>query len=187
MCLHVGGAWTLAEVSQALKHLLQPSGRSSIAPCAIVFDSSPGDITLVSAQGGFAGPIQNPLQRSMAMVFISTVYLYAVGYSAITGRSNPWPTALVTLNTPDFLPWTSTKSPRLYVYSVNDNISSASRIEAHIEGARAEGIRVHTLRFEDSEHVAHARRHPVYYWGAIENLWAEAVEMVSSPRLLAKL
>lgn len=181
--LSAGGAWTLAEVSMSLTRMR----RSYPAPSAIVFDSSPGDITLASANGGYASPIQNSLQRSMAMLFISSLYLYAVGSRMIAREPDPWPSALATLNTPDFLPWTTTTTPRLYVYSANDQISSAACIDAHAEGARAEGIRVHVIRFEEGEHVAHARRDPERYWGAIKDLWEEAVDMASNPRTLAKL
>jgi pimeloyl-ACP methyl ester carboxylesterase len=64
-------------------------------------------------------------------------------------------------------------APRLYIYSTPDQLVPVQDVEAHIERAKAKGVKsITVLKDETSGHVDHLRRDPVAYWETIRKLWA---------------
>lgn len=81
------------------------------------------------------------------------------------------------MNRARLLPWMDARSPRLYMYSEQDEMVRWGDVEDHAaEGAR-HGLRVRLERFADSPHVAHARTDPARYWGAVGRTWEDACEV----------
>lgn len=56
---------------------------------------------------------------------------------------------------------------RVYFYSEGDTMIDWRDVKMHAEVARVRGFEVALEKFEDSEHVAHARRDGERYWGIV--------------------
>jgi hypothetical protein len=52
---------------------------------------------------------------------------------------------------------------QLFIYSPLDRLCDVSKVEEHAATLEANGVEVHRLRFEDTDHVAHYRKHPEAY------------------------
>lgn len=79
------------------------------------------------------------------------------------------------LNGDNLLGWMNKKTPRLYLYSQQDDLIPVDAVEEHAQQAEACGFDVSLEKFSDSKHVAHARVYPERYWGSIKNLWQRAI------------
>ena len=78
------------------------------------------------------------------------------------------------LNQAQVLPWTNVKTPRLYIYSDNDQLVAQKDVAEHIAEAKELGFNVRAEYFKGSSHVSHARLDPDRYWDAVRNVWADA-------------
>ncbi|KAI0007277.1 DUF829-domain-containing protein [Xylariaceae sp. FL0662B] len=65
----------------------------------------------------------------------------------------------------------STRAPRIYMYSKEDDLIWWEDLEAQAAIAKSKGYTTELVRFEGSPHVGHMRMHPDRYWGAIEKWW----------------
>ena len=150
-----------------------PSGTK----CAIVFDSAPGPGTFAAMHRAFTTGIRIGLMKHLAKAFLGAIYVYTI-LVCIISRS-PWPMLgeMAALNDPGLLPWTSVRTPRLYLYSSGDQIVRAAKVEEHAAQARTVGFPVQMAHFGRSAHVSHARDDPDKYWGSIAALW----ERTNSP------
>lgn len=137
---------------------------------AMVFDSAPGGGTFLSANRSFTVSIRNPAAKWIAMAIVSVTFLAMLAYRIVARRPHPFKRMLETLNDPNFLPWTSKKTARLYIYSSGDKIVESHIIEKHIAQARRVGFPVKVRHFGKSAHVAHMKANPEMYWKAIHDL-----------------
>ncbi|KAJ3916728.1 hypothetical protein F5877DRAFT_80601 [Lentinula edodes] len=74
------------------------------------------------------------------------------------------------------LPWMTEQTPRMYICSKKDELIPVEQVEEHVKEARYRGLNAKIVVYEDTPHVAHARRYPEQYWGAVKDLWVQAVE-----------
>ncbi|KAI0674778.1 hypothetical protein C8Q78DRAFT_1075152 [Trametes maxima] len=174
--LHVmsnGGACSLVDLASVLRKKCVEAPAES--KCAVVFDSSPAPVTFAIMNRAFTASIRGRLRRYLAMFLVSAVYVVTLAVrAALRLPAKPMERELTRLNDPSLLPWTSTRTPRMYLYSSGDRIVPASGVEGHAAGARAAGFPVRMVHFGQSGHVAHARDDPEKYWSAVRSFWEEA-------------
>ncbi|KAI0331202.1 hypothetical protein GY45DRAFT_654635 [Cubamyces sp. BRFM 1775] len=173
--LHVmsnGGVCSLVDLASAIrKHGLRaPDGTK----CAIVFDSAPAPVTFAIMNRAFTAGIRNALMKYITMAFISSTYVITTFLGILFRIPQPMQREMAALNDPRLLPWTSTRTPRMYLYSSGDVIVPAPGVEEHAAKARMVGFPVRMVHFGRSAHVAHARDDPEKYWGSIKTFWEEA-------------
>ncbi|KAI9068373.1 DUF829-domain-containing protein [Trametes sanguinea] len=173
--LHVmsnGGVCSLVDLASAMRRrgLQAPAGTK----CAIVFDSAPAPVTFSIMNRAFTAAIRSTLKKYLAMAILSTVYLCTRLIQILFRRPKAMDYEMAALNDPAFLPWTSKRTPRLYLYSSGDTIVPAPGVEQHMNQARSVGFPVHSAHFGKSAHVSHARNDPEKYWNSIKSFWEEA-------------
>ncbi|KAI8975890.1 hypothetical protein BD414DRAFT_172248 [Trametes punicea] len=169
-----GGACSLVDLASAVRK------RGIEAPqatkCAIVFDSSPAPVNLIIMNRAFTAGIRNHLLRYLTMSILSLIYVGTWLIGTLFRLSKPMQRELAELNNPSLLPWTSTRTPRLYLYSFEDKVVPAARVEEHAAKARMAGFSVQMVHFGQSAHVSHARNNPEKYWTAVRTFWEEACQ-----------
>ena len=65
-------------------------------------------------------------------------------------------------------------TPRLYIYSVKDDIVAWQDVEEHVEEAKGLGYKVDSEKFLDTAHSGHLIRNEGRYWAAVKRLWSSA-------------
>ncbi|KAI0644593.1 hypothetical protein C8Q79DRAFT_782661 [Trametes meyenii] len=168
-----GGACSLVDLASRLrkKGVQAPAGTK----CAVIFDSSPAPVTFAIMNRAFTAGIRGRLRRYFAMLLVSTIYVITlVVRAALRLPAKPMERELALLNDSSLLPWTSARTPRMYLYSSGDRIVPAPGVEEHAARARMAGFPVRMVHFGQSGHVAHARDDPEKYWGAVRSFWEEA-------------
>lgn len=170
--LFLGGAFQLAELSR----ILQSSGQTSGAPSAIaiVYDSSPGKLDLSSVIAAFLVPVRSVLLRMFLSIPLTVLYCMTNIISFIKRQPRIDIQMRAALNQAQVLPWTNVKTPRLYIYSDNDQLVAQKDVAEHIAEAKELGFNVRAEYFKGSSHVSHARLDPDRYWDAVRNVWADA-------------
>lgn len=128
----------------------------------------------------FTAQMRNPILRYPAKALVFLIYLLLLAYDKISRSETIVDRFRRTLLSPQFLPWGSEHTPRLYVYSQNDELVGYDDVEEHVADARRAGYRVETDFYTRSAHVAHMRNDPNRYWTAIESLWSSVVQPVVS-------
>ncbi|KAI0356358.1 DUF829-domain-containing protein [Trametes cingulata] len=167
-----GGVGSLVDLASAIRkrRLQAPSGTK----CAIVFDSAPAPTRYGMMIRAFTAGFRSRLTKYLMAIVLSMVYVCTF-LARITFRlPKPMERELAVLNDPDLLPWTSVRTPRMYLYSSGDRIVHASDVEEHAARAKMVGFPVRMVHFGRSGHVAHARDDPEKYWGAIRTFWEDA-------------
>ncbi|KDR78703.1 hypothetical protein GALMADRAFT_244205 [Galerina marginata CBS 339.88] len=173
-----GGSWQLSTLGDILSCRARSSQYATVKflPTALVLDSCPGHGGINGTLRAFSGVIRSPILRGVAKFVIRLIYLY-VALRRKFSFSRPR-TALdhmkARLQSVDLLPWFSEDTPRLYLYSMKDDVVPYHEVEKHAEQTRALGFLVTQEKFADSPHVAHAKVYPQQYWGAIQTLWESA-------------
>ncbi|KAJ2975630.1 hypothetical protein NUW54_g11699 [Trametes sanguinea] len=170
--ISAGGVCSLVDLASAMRRrgLQAPAGTK----CAIVFDSAPAPVTFSIMNRAFTAAIRSTLKKYLAMTILSTVYLCTRLIQILFRRPKAMEYEMAALNDPAFLPWTSKRTPRLYLYSSGDTIVPAPGVEQHMNQARSVGFPVHSVHFGQSAHVSHARNDPEKYWNSIKSFWEEA-------------
>ncbi|KAI0331201.1 hypothetical protein GY45DRAFT_1370182 [Cubamyces sp. BRFM 1775] len=171
--LHVmsnGGVCSLVDLASAIRKrgLRTPDGTR----CAMVIDSAPALATFTVTHRAFTAGIRNRLKKYLMMAFLSSVYVVTVLVGFLRRSGWPMQHEMEALNDPRLLPWTSTRTRRIYIYSSGDQIVPARGVEEHAAKARLAGFPTQMAHFARSAHVAHAREDPDKYWRSIKTLWA---------------
>jgi hypothetical protein len=93
-------------------------------------------------------------------------------YYEILGRGvNPIAYARRVLKSLVLLPWISDTTPRLYLYSAEDNLVRSMDIEKHVVESAQLGYPVMAEIFHGSSHVSHMRLDPKSYLAGIRRIW----------------
>ena len=142
--------------------------------CAVVFDSAPAPVTFSIMNRAFTAGIRSRIMKYLMIAFVSSTYIFTAIVGILFRVPRPMQREMAALNDPGLLPWTSTRTPRMYLYSSGDQIVPAPGVEEHAAKARAAGFPVRMVHFDRSAHVAHARDDPENYWGSIKTFWEEA-------------
>ncbi|PIL34038.1 hypothetical protein GSI_03747 [Ganoderma sinense ZZ0214-1] len=169
-----GGLLCLSDIANMLRRrkIQSPPGTK----CALIFDSAPAPTTLTYAiRASMASLTGGLLQTLLGGTLIYVLYFFTYLARALARRPTLVTREMVAVNDPAFLPWTSLATPRIYLYSTADVVVPFQSVEGHAADARRVGFPVRTVNFETSAHVSHARDYPEKYWGAVRELWSEAV------------
>ncbi|KAI0661126.1 hypothetical protein C8Q70DRAFT_911985, partial [Cubamyces menziesii] len=172
--LHVmsnGGVCSLVDLAAAIRRrgLRAPEGTK----CAIVFDSAPAPVTFSMMNRAFTAGIRSRIMKYLMMAFVSSTYVVMTLVGILFRTPRPIQREMAALNDPRLLPWTSTRTPRMYLYSSGDQIVPESGVEEHAAKARMAGYPVQMVHFGSSAHVTHARNDPEKYWRSIKTFWEE--------------
>ncbi|TCD67589.1 hypothetical protein EIP91_012219 [Steccherinum ochraceum] len=146
----------------------------------LIFDSLPGDATLRSAYAAYLTPITSYPLKILTAIPITVIWWIVMATTTLIGRQDPMEVLRAGLNVPNILPWTSAKTPRVYIYGKDDQIIPSYAVEDHIAAARAEKFEVKEEAFRGSSHVAHARKDPDRYWGIVKDAWRDALKLKAS-------
>ena len=140
------------------------------APTALILDSVPDDKGLKSSLRAISP--MNPILRVLAFPFIICLFAAIYIYNRSKGRPPLFDELRAALLQPEILPSVvAGPSPRLYVYSQEDPLVAASRVEQHIAAAAQLGLDVAVEEFEGTGHAVHMHSDPERYWNAVHNMW----------------
>jgi hypothetical protein len=118
--------------------------------------------------------VSNPILRLLVITAVVLTHLITSVLS-LFGYQMPIERWYQALKEPHCLPWLSSRTPRLYVYSKTDKLVPLEKVWQHGEDARRAGVGpVLRVVFDQSGHVAHARADPARYWEAVASVWEEA-------------
>jgi hypothetical protein len=150
---------------------------TTVSTSAVIFDSCPqaGAGTLSASIRAFTSIVRFAPLRVLVILSLYVLHFYATIRKRLFGIPFLWETAKARLNEPRVLPWLQRSSPRLYIYSLTDDLVSWQSVESHAKEAGKLFDDVRTERFENSGHVAHMKQDPERYWAAVEGLWNAAV------------
>lgn len=153
------------------RNLKAPDGTK----CAIIFDSAPAPGSLVLAIRAFTAGLRSRFKKYMVALVLTIVLSLTFIIRTIFRLPEPLSVLLQKLNDPLLLPWTSVRTPRMYLYSNGDKIVPAQAVEEHAAQARMAGFPVQMMNFGKSDHVSHARDFPGKYWETVRTFWDEAI------------
>ncbi len=145
--------------------------------CALILDSTPAPTTFTNAFRAAMAAMPGGLQKLIGGAIISVIYFFTFATRALLWRPTLTTCEMIAVNDPALLPWTSTPTPRMYLYSTADVVIPASAVEAHATDARRVGFPVQMVNFGTSAHVSHARDHPEKYWDAVQKFWSDAMKV----------
>jgi hypothetical protein len=168
---------------QMLRSQAMPSSKVTIGhqpiPVALILDSTPGDDLIAST---FALLNFLPIAIQMFAVLLTLGLHVLARFNGFLA----WKAAFLNdtreaLKSPDLLPPITSgrpalTMPRLYIYSLTDNLVHAGDVEVHAKEARELGFSVQEMILSKSPHVAHARTDPTRYWDEVNRLWAKALQ-----------
>lgn len=144
----------------------------------LILDSSPGTVqSLAHVIRVFTAQIQNPIIRIVVAILVASIVIVMQTVDGVLRRPHLLDLLREWLLKPDLLPWMIRDTPRLYLYSKADDMVSWKDVEEHATTAVSKGLNVSVECFEDTPHVAHARKYPDRYWAAVKKLWADAVKL----------
>ncbi|KAJ4501266.1 hypothetical protein C8R41DRAFT_806576 [Lentinula lateritia] len=173
--------YTLGNLLRARLGSSSSSCRPSSRLSAVVIDSCPGNASFRGAIQAFTAalPKNSPL-RIPVIIFITLLYGFGIIRHRIFGVQPIFERLKEALlrKGPEggILPWMTEKTPRMYICSKKDELTPVEQIEEHVKEAKYRGLNAQIVVYEDTPHVGHARRYPEQYWGAVKDLWTQAVE-----------
>ena len=173
-----GGGSNFAAYAEMLRSSIQPFTKNTRRPpTAIIFDSCPGEDGFSFFTRALLDPVKNRMLKFILIILIAPIYFTSVLLFTILIRQPGWVARIrQDLQRPDVLPWSTTATPRRYIYSAQDVMVSAHAVERHAAESRASGsTNVRLEKFEGSPHVAHFRTDPQRYWTIVQDTWQESV------------
>lgn len=170
-----GGCFQLITLAKLLSKR-QIEGASTT--CGIIFDSCPGSGSFRGSQRAFSSVITNPIARFLVKIMVALLFCIQFFMKHVFRKQPYFQAMKSSLNDPNVLPWTSKRTPRLYIYSEGDELVEADVVEEHVKDAREIGLTVSVEKFgKESKHVSHVRADPQRYWTSVGQLWKEALEL----------
>jgi hypothetical protein len=160
-----GGAFTNTLISKAYQ---EKRGRP-LPASAQIFDSSVGRSSYAATVRAFSVGLPKNIIAQVLGVFILRIMLglYLLGYS-LSGKEDVVEVARRSLNDKTLL---DLDTPRLYVYSVADDMVAWQDVEEHAKDAKKLGYTVDMEKYQDSGHAAHMLVDQEKYWRAVQRLW----------------
>lgn len=142
-----------------------------------MLDSLPGKGNFENAKRAFEPSFKHPI--AYFYIYTLLVALFTVAWirgHLIDGVPLFFANMEEDLNSEHLLGWMSKRTPRLYLYSENDELIAVESVQEHAQEAAAKGFDVKLEKFAESKHVSHARIYPQRYWAEIKALWERAVK-----------
>jgi hypothetical protein len=160
-----GGAFTSTLIANAYQGRM---GRA-LPVTATVMDSTPGKATYEATVRAFAValPKSIPAQVIGGLLLRMFFGLFIFGYW-FKRKPNLVDQARLALNKKELF---DTDAPRMYIYSVADDMVAWRDVEEHGRDAEGLGYRVDREKFLESGHAAHLTKDEGRYWDAVQRLW----------------
>lgn len=157
-----------AQVALLSKHFRETQGEPLPAG-ALIMDSLPGKAKFWQGLALFSQglPKFKPV-RFLLQLFLGLLLCTFYIVPEKLGRKSHATMLRDYLNSEDYLP---KYAKRCYIYSMSDRFVSAVDVQQHLDEAKAKGLMVETVCFEDSGHVEHMRMYPKTYWKAVQRAW----------------
>ncbi|EGN99311.1 hypothetical protein SERLA73DRAFT_182241 [Serpula lacrymans var. lacrymans S7.3] len=174
-----GGSLQLVTLNQVLSKRV-PQVNAISFTSVIIFDSCPAVGTFRTLGLAFTLSIRSRLLRISALTFVYTLYILTRLRYLLFGTKILMEQLRESLFNPQILPWTNSRTPRLYLYSRKDELVPWQQVQNHSEVSRSKGLNVRTELFENSAHVAHMRAEPDRYWSSVMKIWNDACVPVES-------
>jgi len=177
-----GGGFQLLLLSELLNEATSNGNSKTLTSTSsqgLILDSSPGGAGLGPALLSFTGTMRSLWMKVLVSIPLVILYGIIMGAAFLTGKPDPYTRLRTGLLNAQLLPWLDARTPRVYVYSKDDEIVMGRDVAAHADLAREKGLDVTVEEFSKSKHVAHSRMDPGRYWCIVQNLWAKAVEVYS--------
>jgi len=166
-----GGAFGLTRLGRLLLRRLPSSQRLT---SVIVLDSCPGNDGFGSTIKAFMTSITNPLMRIAFVLVLSLMYGYMTLLHILANTPPIFDVLKAALLNPRVVPWVDERSPRVYIFSKNDEMVPWQQVMAHAEKAKELGMDVRIKLYEQTSHVTHMRADPGTYWATIGEAWGDA-------------
>jgi len=168
-----GGAFTARVIARAYKEKMG----KALPTSAMILDSSPGKATYEATVRAFAVSLpKNIVVRSLGKLLLRFLWcLYILGYM-LRRRVELVEQTRRDLNDESLFDITA---PRIYIYSVADNMVAWDLVEEHAEDAKKLGYKVTLEKYLKSGHCAHLLIDSERYGKAIQCLWDTALNVVS--------
>jgi len=157
-----GGCWVVSTLASSMKF----SRAERAAFDGVVFDSCPAFMSMKSGGDALTAVMRQPMKTVVRLVFYFAVTILML-YHVVTF-------SLDEMLTRKFWSTMLTMEPfpkELYVYSANDTLTDASKLEGLVMRRMKDGANVKSLRFEDSRHCAHLRSHRDEYIAAMKQFF----------------
>ncbi|KAH9918441.1 uncharacterized protein B0H18DRAFT_667982 [Fomitopsis serialis] len=188
-----GGALQLISVHNALAKVSSTGMQDAShrrPPTALVLDSCPASHELESAIQSWAP--SHPILHYLSIPPISIVYTAFSILNGLSGHPPLFQGLRSFLNTPNLLPSITEPdhpgaTPRVYIYSDVDLVTTANDIETHCANAVSQGFDVTLEQFSGSQHVAHAKSDPDRYWRVVRTVWKKALRSSGNGQVLSSL
>lgn len=134
-----------------------------------IFDSTIGRASYEATVRAFSlGLPKNILAQLLGVLVLRVLLaLYYLG-NLLLGKEELVEAARRALNDKTLL---DRDTPRLYIYSVADDMVAWQDVEEHARDAKKLGYTVYMEKYQDSGHAAHMLVDRERYWGAVDRLW----------------
>ncbi|CZR66230.1 related to indole-diterpene biosynthesis protein PaxU [Phialocephala subalpina] len=161
-----GGAFTTNMMAKAYKEKM---GRA-LPITAMILDSTPGRATYEATIRAFSVALpKNIILRILGILFLRVFFiLYKLGYW-LQGKMDLVDKARMDLNDKCLF---DIDAPRMYIYSVADDMVDWRFVEEHGEEAKSLGYTIDREKFLKSGHAAHLLIDPDRYWETVQRLWS---------------
>ncbi|KUJ21193.1 uncharacterized protein LY89DRAFT_665638 [Mollisia scopiformis] len=160
-----GGGFTTTMIAKAYKERM---GRT-LPVTAMILDSSPGRATYEATVRAFSVALPNNIiLRTIGNLILRIFFvLYKLGY-LLQGKMDLVDQARMDLNDKSIF---DTDAPRMYIYSVADNMVAWQAVEEHGDEAQSLGYTIDREKFLESGHAAHLLVDADRYWATVKRLW----------------
>lgn len=137
---------------------------------ATVLDSMPGRVRLQAQVRAFMVALpKNMIIRAIATLILWISYpLFRLRY-LLTGRVDVVEEVRLAINDKSLF---ERDAPRVYIYSMADDMVESRDVEEHADAAEKLGCTVSREKFLTSGHAAHMIQDPERYWGIVQKLWS---------------
>ncbi|KAI9372695.1 hypothetical protein BJX61DRAFT_542423 [Aspergillus egyptiacus] len=174
--LHIfshGGGNMAIQLILSMQDPKHPSGIQRLPLQGIIYDSCPGDTTLMRnyrASAYSLPPAPQPIDLLNRALLFTTI-------GAITGLQNLGIMRAISEVQKQFHDTlvVSARVPRLYLFSKADEVMRWEEVQAHIDDARARGYNVACEVFHKGPHCALITEDEKRYWGAVRRFWEQIV------------
>ena len=137
---------------------------------AVVMDSSPGRATYEATVKAFAVALpKNILARLIGILLLRIFYVIYQMVYWLNGQDDMVEQARKQLNSKALF---DVDAPRMYIYSVADDMVDWRFVEEHGEEAKMLGYTIDREKFIESGHAGHMLVDEKRYWTTIQRLWS---------------
>lgn len=183
IALASGGCWTLSSWSELVLRR-EPRSTGSLRPLppvALIFDSCPGTDDIGPLRRALLDGFSNyALRALLSVAFVLAHFLRWFIFAIVLWHRHPLPgtiaRARAIIANIDVLPWSTSHSPRRFLYPHFDIIVPPQDVEAFAATLRLKGMsNIQLERFDEGSHVFVMDSDPKRYRQVVTDAWEEAL------------